>query len=203
MAFSIKEEPKLSAWDIIINEREFIYPLLFYASGLLIGSFSYSLLNSDAFIKVLNSIFESNQNDFGSLFICNFALYISFFMVSLLLGMCLFGYPVINVIPLIMGVIIAIKVTYFYTTYSVKGIGYSLLMIIPEASLLVCAIMYTVSSGTKLSKYIFNKTSNNDSAGELQIKKLLTHYLIYASVVAISALINSLLTFLLKSIIKI
>ena len=204
MAFTVKEEhPKLSVWEIIINEREFIYPLLFYAAGLLVGSFSYGLLNSDAFIKMLGSLFERNQNDFGTLFVTNFALYISVFMVSLLLGMCLLGYPVIHVIPLLMGVVIAIKVTYYYAMYAVKGIGYSLLMIIPEASLLVCAIMYMVSSGTKLSKFIFDKTSNRGAAGELEIKKLLTHYLIYASVVTFSAFINSLLTFLLKSIIKI
>ena len=192
----------LSASEIILNEREFIYPLLFYAAGLLLGALSFRMIDSTAFLKILRNLFESNSDKFSSLFLCNFALYISVFMVSLLLGMCLIGYPVINMIPLIMGIVIAIKVTYFYVTYSVKGIGYALLMIIPEASLLVCAILFTVSAGNQLSKHIMDCTANKSEAGKLKVKSLLMRYLIYASVVTLSALINSVLSFLLSSIIK-
>ena len=204
MSFEVCDcKPSKSFLQLIIDEKEYVYPVLFYISGLIIGSFSFRLFNSSTVLNVLKSLYSVKTNSFISLFTGNFCLYFSVFMVTVLLGMCLIGYPLINAIPLVLGVVTAIKVTYFYTSYSVKGIGYSLIMIIPEASVLITTIIATINVSSKLSRYILNCASSREVDERPKAKSLLKQYLTYALTVTIVSFVNALLTFLLSGIIKI
>ena len=195
-------KPKKTVLQIILEEKEYIYPILFYISGLIIGSFSFRLFNSTAAIKILKSLYSVDTGKFLTLFSGNFCLYFSVFMVTVLLGMCLIGYPIINVIPLLLGMVISIKVMYFYTSYSIKGIGYALLMIIPEGAALITTIIATINVSSRLSRYILNCASSREVDECPQAKSLLKKYLTYALTVTIIAFINALLTYLLSGIIK-
>ena len=198
----MEEKNHKSLIDIVLCEKEMVYPILFYIAGVIVGSFSFNLFNSNAVLSVLKSIYTANANNLFQIFISNFSVYISVFAVTVLLGLCLIGYPIINVIPFIMGVLLSIKITYFYTVFAVKGIGYSLLMIVPEGAAIVTTLLFTISLSSRLSKYIVSCTSNKGNIEEIKVKSLLKQYLIYASAVIVIVFINSLLIFLLTGIIK-
>ena len=157
MSFDLIDIKKKS--DIVFcfnKEKDLIYLLLFYFSGLVIGSFGFQLIKNDFLIKSLKSILNLQSEELFSLFISNFAIYISLFSVAMLLGMCLIGYPVLNIIPLLLGCSIGIKVTYYYITFGEKGIGYSLLLVIPQAAAFITVLIYTIITSANLSKYILN-----------------------------------------------
>ena len=191
-----------SSFDCLIQDKEVIYSIIFYCSGLLLGSLSFSLFNSTAVIKLLSSLFSIKANGIIQLFAGNFSIYISVFMITVFTGMFLIGYPLINVVPLVTGTAIAIKTTYYFTQFGAKGIGYSLLMIIPEAAAFITVIIYTIKTSTTISKYI-QCCAASKACDSINIKSLLKQYAVYASAVTLTALINAVLTYLIGGIIKI
>lgn len=192
-----------SVLDVIAHEKDIVYPTVFYVAGLLLGTFSLNIYRTNSsFLRILKSLFIIKSNDFSAIFINNLALYISVFAIAVLLGMCLIGYPVINAIPFLTGVSLSIKITYFISTFSVKGIGYSLIIIIPEGAAFVTVLILSISVSSKLSKHILDCTSGKQtSITKTDTKNLLKQYIKYALAVVLISFINSLLVYLLKAII--
>ena len=126
------------------------------------------------------------------------------FAVSVLLGVCLVGFPVINLIPFIIGCDAGLKVAYYYINYGVKGIGYSLLMVAPYVCLFLTVIVYSVSMSYDLSKRIYNITiKKSDMSEEFNYKTYLKKYLAYAGLIIIVSLINTAVSIALNGIISI
>ncbi|MBE6719648.1 MAG: hypothetical protein E7571_03200 [Ruminococcaceae bacterium] len=192
-----------SVLDVIAHEKDIVYPTVFYVAGLLLGTFSLNIYRTNSsFLRILKSLFIIKSNDFSAIFINNLALYISVFAIAVLLGMCLIGYPVINAIPFLIGVSLSIKISYFISTFSVKGIGYSLIIIIPEGAAFVTVLILSISVSSKLSKHILDCTSGKQtSITKTDTKNLLKQYIKYALAVVLISFINSLLVYLLKAII--
>ncbi len=204
MSISLSDlNPKKSIEEILTEEREIIYSILFYIAGLLVGSLGFNLINSIALTKAMKAIFTPQIGNLASVFICNFALYISVFAVTVLLGLFLIGYPVINAVPLLIGCSIGLKVTFFYVTYGVKGIGYALLLVIPQAAVFTTVVLYTIRQSSIISKYILNCVSSKAAGEPLKIKSLLGRYITYTLAVTVTAFVNALFTYLLSDIIKI
>jgi len=185
----------------ITDSSDYIYAVLFYVAGLLIGSLCYHFVNSTAMTKVMQSAFEKTGATFEAVFLNRFCLYFSVFTVTVMLGMCLIGFPFINIIPLLTGTEIALKTAYFYVNYSVKGIGYSLLMIIPEGAAFATVLIFTIRISMNLSKNIYTLTSGHEG-DRVDIKYFLKKYLLYGAIVAAIALVNALAAFLLSAIIS-
>jgi hypothetical protein len=99
---------------------------------------------------------------------------------------------------------IALKVSFYYTNYSVKGIGYAVLMIIPESAALITVLLFTIKTSLELSKKIYNITSKKtDMLEEVNLKTYLKSFLIYGILITIIVAGNSLISYLLNSIISI
>lgn len=189
--------------QIITEEKDFIYPLLFYIAGVILGAFGYVSFSGELLNKALKTLINVKTDSFLSLFIGNFSVYATVFAITLLLGLCIIGYPVINAVPFVMGTAYGLKIAFFYVTYSVKGIGYSLLLIIPEAAAIVTILLFTIKESSLLSKTIAKCTSKNNQTGEYpNAKTLLKKYLLYLSAVTGISAINALLTYLLSAIIN-
>jgi stage II sporulation protein M len=197
----ITTKEKKGLISTLIDNKEYIYPILFYLAGLIIGSIFYSNINLN---DVFSALFQLNSENFLSLFINRFSIYISIFALTVLLGMCLIGFPFINLVPLFCGIEIGIKISYYYVTYSVKGIGYSLLMIIPESAIFLAVLVFTIKSSNELSKSIYDATTKkSDMTKEINLKSYLKKFLLYGVIVAGISSINALASYLLGSIINI
>lgn len=195
--------PQKTLEEILTEEKELIYSVLFYSAGLIVGSLGFSLINSDVLIKGMKAIFTPQTGNLASIFICNFALYISIFTVTVLLGLFLIGYPVINAVPLVIGCAVGLKVAFFYVTYSVKGIGYSFLLVIPQAAVFATVVLYTIRQSAIISRYILNCVTSKAAGEPPKIKSLLGRYITYTVAVTVTAFLNALFTYLLSDIIRI
>ena len=116
--------------------------------------------------------------------------------------MCLIGFPVINIIPLVCGVELSLKLSFIYSLYSVKGIGYSVLMIIPEATAFLVLLFYTIKDSKDLSRSLFNISKNNLES-EIDLKQYLKKFMLYCIGIISISILNSIMMYLFNSIIKI
>lgn len=189
--------------DILRENADIILPIVFYLCGLIIGSYFFKKLQNTFVSDIMKDIFLVEKTSFESMIINNFCLYFSIFAITIILGMCLIGFPFLNIIPLLMGLEIGLKISYYYVNYSTKGIGYALLMIIPQASALITIICFTIRKSITLSKSIYTLTANKtDIAEEINLKLYLKSFLIYSLVIVLIAVINTVLYYLLGSIIS-
>lgn len=198
----INSKPKQSIGEIIIDNKELIYPFLFYIAGLILGSFFFTNINNTKLSALMQAAFKLNESGFDSIFLNKFCVYFSLFTVTVLLGLCLIGFPFINIIPFLSGIEIALRTSFYYVNYSVKGIGYALLIIIPESAAFIAVLLYTIKTSTLLSKNIYNiTTKKTDMTEDLNLKSYLKSFLIYGAIVVIISLVNALATYLLESLI--
>ena len=200
MLSGIKDYKSIS--QLIIEEKDYIYSSLFYIAGLLLGTLLFKTINNSALTKLIELIFKNTETNFASVFLNRFFLYFSIYAVCVLLGMCLIGFPLLNAVPLIIGSELAIKITYFYVNYKFKGLGFSLLMIIPEGAAVTTVLIHAIKTSKNLSKNIYD-ISSNKTQNAIDIKEYLRKYVLYSLIITLISLINALASFLIGSIIKI
>lgn len=189
--------------DILISNKDYVYPCIFYSCGLLIGTFFYSNIDTDLIKKVIEAL-SSASSQYLQLFINRFCVYFSIFVIVVLLGMCLIGFPFVNIVPLVIGIEAGIKISYYYVVYGAKGVGYSVLMIVPEITALITVLVFTIKNSNELSKMIYDAaTKKSDMTDEVNLKSYLKSFLIYGLIVLVISALNALVEFLLQSIIKI
>lgn len=193
-------DKKIDYIEIIKKNKEYLFLFLLYIFGVLSGVLLFSNIDISHLIK---SILSIDYSSFISLFLNRLCLYLLVFTISVLMGLCLIGFPFVNIIPFICGIEIGIKLSYYYVLNGVKGIGYSLLLIIPECSAFITVLFFTIRISNELSKYIFDSSIKKDTAESSDIKLYLKKFLIYAVIVIIIATINATLEYLLKPIINI
>lgn len=194
---------KVNIGEEIINNKNLIYPILFYIAGLLLGSVLYSTISKTAVFDIMESVFKLENDEFIKLVINKFSVYFSVFTITILFGMCLVGFPFINFIPLLCGIEIALRISYFYVNYSVKGIGYSLLLIIPESAAFILVLTHTIDKSNSLSKSIFSLTMKSQENIDFKPVNYLKSFGIYAVLIILISVLNALVTYLLENIITI
>lgn len=181
------------------ENKSLIYTVLFYCFGLFLGSYFYKIASGEA----LDKLIKPNEESLITLFTSDLCVYLSLFLVVVFLGFCLIGYPIINIIPLIIGIDAGLRIAYFYINYSVKGIGYSLIMIIPFTALFLTVIAYAIKISTELTKKLIELTTNKEFNKKLEVKPFLKSYLLLGLCVIGTAFLNAGMTKLLFSVVTI
>ena len=198
-----KAESKKSIIDYAVENKAYIYPVMMYAAGLISGLILFKFANK-SLLSLLSELFTISNTTFQEQILNHFCLYFSIYVLTVLFGLCLIGFPILNIIPLSTGLLLAIKLSYFYATYSAKGIGYSILMIIPEGAVYVTVLIFTIVKSNEMSRSIFDLISKkSDMTKEINLKSYLKAFLFYAIIVAVISLMNASSNFLLSSIISI
>ncbi|MBQ9532198.1 MAG: stage II sporulation protein M [Eubacterium sp.] len=200
MQDSIKIKKDLS--QIIVGNKDYIYSSMFYLAGLILGAFIFRITNNSALSKLIEIIIKSTQTTFSAVFLNRFFLYFSIYVLCVLLGMCLIGFPLLNSVPFIIGLELAIKISYFYVNYKIKGIGFSLLMIIPEGAAVTTVLIYSIKTSTNLSKKIYALSKGNGNEIGIDTKEYFKQYILYALIITAISLINALISFLIGGIVK-
>jgi len=196
----IRKEKK-SLYEIFTEYKTVIYSSVFFAAGLLCGALLYKNCRTDALDEIIKT---AAGNDFLNLFINNLGFYFLVFALTVLLGICLVGFPIINAVPLIIGVQAGLEIAYYYLNFGFKGFGYCILMIAPFVSSFLTVIVYTVSLSSELSRKIYDLTiGKKDTAEKIEYKKYMKKYLLYALMIVIVALVNSGITAALSGIVTI
>lgn len=193
------EKEKMEFSQFFEEYKSVIYTALFYSLGLFIGAYFYKISPTET----LDSLLKPESHSLLSLFFSNFCIYFTLYVLVVFLGFCLIGYPIINIIPTVIGIVTGIRSSFLYINYSVKGIGYSLVMLIPYVALFLTIIAFTIKLSTSLSKQLISITKNTDEHSELNLKPYIKKYLILALCIAVTALIDASLTSLLFTVVTI
>lgn len=199
--FEVHEnEPEEKTFSFDLNEyKSIIYTAIFYTFGLFVGAYFYKVSPTDT----LNALLKPEESTLLSMFISNFCIYFSLYVLVVFLGFCLIGYPIINIIPTLIGIATGLESAFLYVNYSVKGIGYSLVMIIPYAALFLTVIAFTIKLSTSLSKQLISITKKNDECNELDLKPYVKKYLILAICIVATSFAEASLTCLLFTVVTI
>ncbi|MGN0521796.1 MAG: hypothetical protein ACI4IQ_04065, partial [Eubacterium sp.] len=192
------EDNKKFNFDFKEN-RAIIYTIIFYSVGLFLGAYFYKIASGDS----LNNLIKPEAHTLMYLFSSNLCIYFSLFIIVVFLGFCLIGYPLINLIPAIIGIETGIRCAYFFINYSIKGIGYALIMIIPFVALFQTVIAFTIKISTEMSKNLAKIAKNGSASEGIDIKPYLKKYLILGISIIIAAFVNAGLTTILFSVVTI
>lgn len=184
------------------NNKSFIYSVIFYIAGLLLGALIYSQLNDSA-AQLISKAVNPITSDFKKTFFSTVAVYIAVFVFVVIFGVSLFGFRFINCIPLLIGFAVALKISYFYTSYSANGITYCALLVIPQSCVFAETIIYTIKSSSLMSRQIYNSTTKKSDTEDFNLKLYLKDFVIYIVVIIVISALNSLITSSLVTIIKI
>lgn len=196
-----KDKDKKSLYEIFTEYKTVFYCSLFFAAGLVCGSLLYIKCRTNSLDEIIKG---SVSDDFITLLINNLGFYFFIFAFTVLLGVCLVGFPVINAVPVIIGIQAGLRIAYYYVNYGIKGFGYSLLMIAPFVCSFLTVIIYTVSLSSELSKRIYSITAGKADLGtKIEYKTYMKKYLLYALLTVVVALVNSGITAALSGIIAI
>ncbi len=189
--------------ELIEKNKEYIYLLLFYISGLLTGSLLFNSLNLSEYSSYISDLLTIKNDSLLSITVDRLSLYFFVYVFAILLGLCIIGFPIINFLPLLCGFEVAIKIAFYYNLYSIKGIGYSFLMIAPETAAFMVILFFTISASKKLSKNIFTTSIQKDIENQIILTDYLKLFLKYGAEIIIISFVNSLIIYLFNSIIKI
>ena len=149
----------------------------------------YKKCQTDALNELISA---SASGNFTNLFINNLGFYFLAFAAAVVLGLCLVGFPFINLVALVIGLYGGINVAYYYINYGVKGFGYSLLMIAPFICSFLTVIIFTISLSYDLSKKIYDITVNkSEKCEKIAYGAYIKKYALYAVELVGVSLINA------------
>lgn len=187
-------------YELTKENRELIFSVLFYISGLIIGAFVYKSASSQI-DSVFKEILQPFSHNLSLIITSRMFMYFSLWLIIVLFGISVLGFSLINSVPFIIGISSALRICYYYS-FSFKGIGYSLLVAVPETALIVSIIVFTVKNSSRLSSNVYSLIKNSDTSLEINLGSYLKIVSIYAVFIALSALINSVLIYFFSGLIK-
>lgn len=197
--FQIVNKKKLDINDFFDCFRENIYSLLFYTFGLALGAYLYNAAENDSIKQLLTVTADS----FYVELIANLMLYLSIWLLLVLLGFSLIGFSIMNMIPLFAGLYYGLKSACYFLVYNGKGIGYIALVIAPISALFLVLIIYSISYNSKLSKSILLTIRDREKDFTISVKPLILQIIIQLVLFLLLSLINSALSIGIRNIIAI
>lgn len=151
----------LKATEIMSNWKLFL-PIIFSFAGIISGCFGGKgegklyLKITDYFTTV---ILTRDITSIGSEFLIYLIFPAVFLIVIFFLGLSVFGALITNVMPLIYGYIIGCISFFLYNEYTLKGLGYCIIMIFPYGTLCLLAIVLCCRESINMSEYIMKSIS--------------------------------------------
>ncbi len=191
---------KKGLYEAYEENRELIFSVLFYVSGLFIGTFIFKAAPSQV-NGVFSELLLVMSRNITSLILSRLLIYYLMFFIIILFGLSVLGFSLINAVPLMIGISSALRICYYYS-FSLRGVGCSLLTVIPETALIVSIIIFSVKNSARLSSGIYYLIKNSDTALDVSLWSYLKIVCVYAALVGLSAVINSLIIYAFSGIIK-
>lgn len=112
------------------------------------------------------------------------------------LGFSAAGQPFEPLIPALRGVAAGLSLAGLYEGYGLAGIGMSAVLIVPGAALSAFALIIAAREALELSGRMFSLAFGGVAAGTVDLRLYLTKFALLCGIIAVSALLDSLLTLL-------
>lgn len=185
----------IDATDFISEHKSLIYAVAFYAAGLWLGTLLYKM-NSEQMDVLLQEV--TATKDFGMMPLLwhRLLMYLIVFVLIVSAGFCVISFPFMNIATVIGGFLIAVKLSYIYSNYHIKGIGYALALILPQATLFICIIIFALRISAELSKEMYHITKKSGINFNIELKSYLKKFAVFLLLMIVAAIINACTTYL-------
>lgn len=151
----------LKATEIMSNWKLFL-PIIFTFAGIISGCFG-GKGDGKLFLKITDYfttvILTRDITSIGTEFLIYLIFPAVFLIVIFFLGLSVFGALITNVMPLIYGYIIGCISFFLYNEYTLKGLGYCIIMIFPYGTLCLLTIVLCCRESINMSEYIMKSIS--------------------------------------------
>lgn len=153
--YSLKATEIMSDWKLLL-------PIIFSFAGIISGCIG-GKGEGKLFLKITDYfttvILTRDITSIGSEFLIYLIFPAVFLIVIFFLGLSVFGALITNVMPLIYGYIIGCISFFLYNEYTLKGLGYCIIMIFPYGTLCLLAIVLCCRESINMSEYIMKSIS--------------------------------------------
>ena len=151
----------LKAAEFISNWKLFV-PIIFVFCGIIFGCIGGKgegrlFLRITEYFKTV--ILNRAISSIGSEFLIYLAFPAVFLAVVFFLGLSVFGSLITNFVPLVYGYTIGCISYFLYNEYTLKGLGYCIIMIFPYGTLCLLAIVICCRECISMSEYITKSIS--------------------------------------------
>lgn len=171
-----------------------------YFFGVLIGTVLYCTIDSEK-IRVLDSLAGSFvagrlNHTFWQTLVNSFSGAFLLLLVCFLLGLSAAAQPLELLVPLFRGLGAGASIAGMYSSYGLAGAGASVVLILPNAVATAFVMIIAAREAIRFSFGLYRAAFGRNAAGEpMDIKLYFTKFVILCAILAVSSLVDSLLTF--------
>lgn len=184
--------------EFVVYNKMLIILSLFFLTGLIIGVFYYGNSKTvDAFIKENFSVFlnERASYKFAKILLDCFFGYMLYLVFGFVLGASMLGSIFLPLFLSFKGILYGLTAALLYSEYSLKGIAFYTLLILPSAVIFSVLLIFAVSESMRFSLLLVRSSlvkSNNDLS--FDFKNFCIKYLSFVLGVFLCALVDSFLS---------
>lgn len=171
-----------------------------YFFGVLLGAALYRTLDSGK-LQVLDGIAGSFvagrlYHTFWQTLVNSFSGAFLLLLVCFMLGLSAAAQPLELLVPLFRGLGAGASIAGMYSSYGLAGAGASAVLIVPNAVATAFVMIVAAREAIRFSFGLYRAAFGRNSSGEpMDIKLYFTKFVILCAILAVSSLIDSLLTF--------
>lgn len=151
----------------ISENYKLILIVLVFLMGIVVSMicFDYVKSSENVIIQIISKQYEIKETQsVKSCFLNNLTMFSIYLSSAFLCGVCALGIPVIPILPFLYGMNVGYQVTYLYTTYGAKGVGYTALMVVPLSVIFAMIITFASNEALNMSAEIFTCVQDNKKA---------------------------------------
>lgn len=190
--FKIKFNNYMPDWKVVT-------PVIFSVAGIILGS-KTAKGERGIYLKLSELINQYVLSDASVSIYENLTLHLllpTFFAVVIFFfGLSVYGCFTVNAVPLIYSFIFSMIVYFFLDTYTLKGLAYVAIMILPYCILSLASLITITGESISMSQLLIKTLGKskrlNDYNFGVYYKKTLTHYLFIILAVAVRIIMNKL-----------
>lgn len=176
------------------NYKNLVFFVLFLC-GLIIGVLT--MKNGTSTLKEIFSEFfveyithKSNESFLNCfldvVFIITFPILLSF-----VFGLCAVGLPIIIAIPTLIGSVAGMAIGFLYSSYSLQGLGYAALILIPSLAVVIATLLKCCSEAINMSLEIILAISGyQNQSRRNELKDYCLRFIIFLVPLILSGLLN-------------
>lgn len=191
----------------IFTKKKVFYLLLFiFTIGLMYGSILLQNKSENLFslLDIIQQTSAKNKIDdsFIKIMISSFSSSLIFLFIIFLSGFSSIGQPCPFIILFLKGLSVGSCISYFYLTYSFKGLLYVLIIIIPSTFIVIFTLILSSKESIKLSNLLFNTFLSKNIISIKTLKLYIIKNMILVCFLLVSAFLDGLLAVLFADMFK-
>ncbi len=189
---------KKRKYNFLLENKAVIIASIIFIVGLLIAVFTVEK-GTKAFNFIFDFFYLNRLNmHFFKVFLLCFSVYFSLLTVIFLCGSSLMGAILIPIIILVLGILFGGISANLYSLYSLKGIAFNAVVIVPPAIFFLITLFFASKSSFYFSLDIVKLTVIKSGAVNISenFKRFCSSYLVYAILIFLVSLSDTILSVL-------